>query len=246
MSIFAYEEINSTESHEYLKSEIYNSLIKLESLIGTLPSNSGWDILKIHAAIDLGWTFDHALKSLQSPQLLLRTIKNWIDKILIYKEMNQGSIFLASTSGISELSKWERAKEGFNYFWPKNTSNENFDESLIIAKERLKQISIQFPEFKSHCQGSKVLDVGCGPGRYMYELCNEYSIDSAVGVDSGEQIIEANKERFASLPQLSFMVGTCGDLSSFEPDSFDIVLSNGVIHHSGVPLTRPYRSMSVF
>ena len=105
--------------------------------------------------------------------------------------------------------------EGFNFFWPKNTSEDNFDESLIIAKKRLEQMVEQFPDLRDKVQISEILDVGCGPGRYMYELASKYDIKSAHGIDSGEGIINTNKKRFSSNSKLTFSTGTCRDLSMF-------------------------------
>ena len=80
-----------------------------------------------------------------------------------------------------------------------------------------------------------MLDVGCGPGRYLFELLENYNISSGIGVDSGESIIERNKERFKDT-NLKFEVGSCGDLTKFNDETFDFVISNGVMHHSGIPL----------
>ena len=44
-------------------------------------------------------------------------------------------------------------------------------------------------------KNKKFLDVGCGPGRYMESL-NRFKPKEIIGIDSGTDIIKANKKRF--------------------------------------------------
>jgi len=71
----------------------------------------------------------------------------------------------------------------------------------------------------------KVLDLGCGNGRF-YELLRERMVDY-VGVDSSEQLIQIAKQKY---PDLEFRVTDALDLP-FADDSFDKVVSVAVLHH---------------
>ena len=234
--MFAYAPVDTSGRDDEKMTELVSSISKLEKLVDTLPSTLAWHMLRCDCAIELGWKFDHSVKTGESPFELLKTVENWKEKISMLLEMDEGEIFLRTNSKVSGLNKWERANRGFNYFWPKNTADEEFTSSLVIATERLKQMTSQYPDFAQACKGARVLDVGCGPGRYMYELKLSYGISSAHGIDSGEDIIHANRERFSGISDFSFEHGSCNNLLHLEEGSFDIALSNGVIHHSGYPL----------
>ena len=236
MSIYAYADVNDEKRLDADYAELLTLISKLENIVRTLPCNNGWQIIKCHCAMELGWAFDHLIKTNQATFNYKKYVENWITRICMFMEMDETEIFISTKPDISKLDKWARANRGFNYFWPKNTSKDNFNESLIIAKERLSQIGTQYPYFKEKCKGARVLDVGCGPGRYMYELLQEYNVESCHGIDSGESIIEANKIRFHSNKELTFENGSCNKLDHLKDNTFDLVMSNGVIHHSGFPL----------
>ena len=67
------------------------------------------------------------------------------------------------------------------------------------------------------------LDVGCGPGYYC-DLLHKKGI-TPTGIDYSEEIIEKAKELY---PNLEFTVDDAYDLS-FDDDSFDLVLSIGLL-----------------
>jgi len=71
-------------------------------------------------------------------------------------------------------------------------------------------------------KGKKVLDIGCGFGRFVYYL-REKGID-AIGIDISESSIKLAKDNNCA-------VGNAEDLQ-FENNSFDVVISLGVLHHT--------------
>lgn len=73
--------------------------------------------------------------------------------------------------------------------------------------------------------GSRILDVGCGPGSLRPYLGDvRYT-----GVDLNPAHIRAAKER--GDPGDVYLVGNVVTDLSFEPESFDIILLIGVLHH---------------
>jgi SAM-dependent methyltransferase len=77
--------------------------------------------------------------------------------------------------------------------------------------------------------GERVLDLGCGPGDILSALPDcEY-----IGIDLEERYIDAAKKRFGGRGTFR-----CEPLEHFvleAPESFDLVMANGVLHHLDDP-----------
>jgi len=72
---------------------------------------------------------------------------------------------------------------------------------------------------------SRVLDMGCGNGRF-YQLLKDKDV-SYIGIDKSERLIEKARERY---PEPEFLVGD-GLSLPFKDESFDFVFSIAVLHH---------------
>lgn len=75
--------------------------------------------------------------------------------------------------------------------------------------------------------GLKVLDAGCGGGRYS-KVCGEAGA-TVIGADHSRAVSKA-KQLCAHLPNVSFLQADLKQLP-LEPASFDFVFSIGVMHH---------------
>ncbi|MEM3393337.1 MAG: class I SAM-dependent methyltransferase [Candidatus Bathyarchaeia archaeon] len=76
-----------------------------------------------------------------------------------------------------------------------------------------------------------LIDLGCGDGRFIYNLRNKGLLNNArkiVGVDLSEERIERFK-RFNPFAQ--GVVSDVCDLQKIENDSFDLAISSQVIEH---------------
>jgi len=82
--------------------------------------------------------------------------------------------------------------------------------------------------------GSKVLEIGSGPGHIANHLAKLGA--SVTGVDFSPQMIEVAKKKY---PQITFEQADAEDLP-FEAGYFDAVVANYVVHH----LARPERVFS--
>lgn len=73
--------------------------------------------------------------------------------------------------------------------------------------------------------GEKILDLGCGNGRF-YEFFKNKNIDY-IGVDNSEKLIELAKEKY---PDANFQLANALNLS-FPDNYFDKVYSVAILHH---------------
>lgn len=75
---------------------------------------------------------------------------------------------------------------------------------------------------------SRVLDIGCGNGRFLGALKNDTV--SYTGVDFSDKLITIAKERYHARPQTIFQTADALALP-FPDHSFDLALSFAVLHH---------------
>jgi 2-polyprenyl-3-methyl-5-hydroxy-6-metoxy-1,4-benzoquinol methylase len=79
-------------------------------------------------------------------------------------------------------------------------------------------------------EGLRCLDIGCGGGYFTNELNKAGA--NVIGVDYSKQGVEFAKKRF---PSLQFRDMSAYSLTSFSPESFDVVTLIDVIEHLGDP-----------
>ena len=79
-------------------------------------------------------------------------------------------------------------------------------------------------------KNKKVLDAGCGGGRYSYAIYKT-GAKSVIGLDYGDIGLKVAKKNYGKINNLSFKKGDVLNLP-FKKNTFDTVFSNGVIHHT--------------
>jgi SAM-dependent methyltransferase len=110
--------------------------------------------------------------------------------------------------------------------------DQHFDAALVRTwgwsiEERLEQFLLEVGVEPEWCAGKRILDAGCGNGQLTEALTTLGA--NVVGIDYSTSVFRAGRARKAE--KVSFLQG---DLQSppFARESFDIVISNGVIHHT--------------
>lgn len=84
--------------------------------------------------------------------------------------------------------------------------------------------------FKVGKKSDKILDQGCGIGQYAFTVY-KFGFKKVVGLDYSEKLIETAKENAKKLKyKIGFVKGDIREMP-FKDNSFDIVISGGVIEH---------------
>jgi len=112
----------------------------------------------------------------------------------------------------------------WNKVWSNNKSFNYADLRLFKTVDKIKNLIDAGVDF----QNKLVLDIGCGNGTTLLHLKKYYNT-KGVGIDISNKII--NELKNINEKNLSFMYGDHRDLSIFQNDKFDIILSFGVIEH---------------
>jgi tRNA (uracil-5-)-methyltransferase TRM9 len=107
----------------------------------------------------------------------------------------------------------EKTKENYNLI---------AKEFSATRKEIWEELKFLFEDLK---EGEKVLDLGCGNGRW-YRVFKEKRVNY-FGIDNSEKLIEIAKENF---PEAKFFVGDALNLP-FQDNFFDRVYSIALLHH---------------
>lgn len=233
--VFAYKSIEKDFSKEADNlSKGLDALIEISKKV----ESSFVRELKPYIALTLKWKFDYLIKTQEFPFLLQRDVDYWIDFLKASKDLLGQNWFFAEKY-TQEKDPWKRTRKAFDFMWPKNTKKEQYDISLKMIELRTDQIVAMMPEGGRWLKDKAILDSGCGPGRYISALL-KHKPAKAVGIDTGGAIIKENKERFKRFPHVQFSTGTAIDMP-FKDESFDLVVSAGVLHHIPHPIEKSIR-----
>ncbi len=131
------------------------------------------------------------------------------------------------------MNKFKNNKRGKNNsFW----NTEYKDAKHLTLSEEPSTDLLSFvkwvnrnSEWPAFFQGGFVLDVGCGNGRNIGNLCEQYHM-KGLGFDISETAIKQASERFKELRSVKFNKGNIYDPLDLEDQSVDVVLDMMVIH----------------
>ena len=189
--------------------------------------------LKPGIAVALKWKFDYLAKTFDSPFEIERDVVYWIEMLETLGTLGEQRWFDMAKQRGPLADVWTRTAHGFDIGWTTTTEGIRFQASREIARERLEQFVAQIggPEW---IRGKDILDSGCGPGRYI-DLLRQLGPRRIVGLEQGPALIATLEGRFRDSPCVEIVHGTCEKLE-FADASFDLVLSNGVLHHTSADL----------
>ncbi len=104
-----------------------------------------------------------------------------------------------------------------------------FDE---VERYRYKEYAPWMPrvmEFEE-CRGARWLEVGCGMGTDLLQFARGGA--RCTGVDLTPRSVEITRHRFKLYGADGNFMLSDGEHLPFQPESFDVVYSNGVLHHT--------------
>jgi ubiquinone/menaquinone biosynthesis C-methylase UbiE len=108
-------------------------------------------------------------------------------------------------------------------------TREFFDE---VERYRYQQYAPWMPRLMEfdHFRGARLLEVGCGMGSDLLQFARGGA--RCIGVDLTPRSVEITRHRFKLYgADGSFMISD-GEHLPFQSESFDVVYSNGVLHHT--------------
>jgi ubiquinone/menaquinone biosynthesis C-methylase UbiE len=185
--------------------------------------------MKITIVVALKWRFDNLAKTYESPFEMETDVRYWITVLETLKDLGNRKWFDITKDKTAGMDVWKRTAQGFDTGWTTTTKGEKFAASQKIAKDRTDQI-LDMLGGPGYIKGKRILDSGCGPGRYI-DLLRRLDPEKIDGMDQGEKLVEVLKDRFKDDSKVEIHKGTVKKLE-FEDEMFDFVLSNGVIHHT--------------
>jgi SAM-dependent methyltransferase len=115
------------------------------------------------------------------------------------------------------------ANEGYIY-----TTNAGLSSRL--ANRRLTEATLAAHDFT----GARVLDMGCGDGTYTRELAEVADLRWVQGIDPAAEAVKVARAG-TTRPNVTFAVASAYQ-SPYGPDTFDVALLRGVLHHMGRPV----------
>ena len=185
--------------------------------------------MKPTIAVALKWRFDHLAKTYGSPFEIEGEVEYWKTNVRTLSQLGDLEWFNKRDDAAASGDVWRRTAHGFDLGWTTTTKEERFAASRRTAEERLDQL-VEMLGGSKYFKGKTMLDSGCGPGRYI-DLIRKFSPKKITGMVQGECLVEVLKERFKGDPLAEVHRGTSEKLT-YPDASFDIVFSNGVIHHT--------------
>jgi 2-polyprenyl-3-methyl-5-hydroxy-6-metoxy-1,4-benzoquinol methylase len=136
-----------------------------------------------------------------------------------------------SANLINELPISYRTRESFDYQW-RDSPDGNWTETRPELKLREPNLVIKYTKLsKEWFKGKKVLDAGCGSGRFSWAMASMGAVVYAV--DQSEAGVFHTKHACAEFGEkVEVLQQDLTQPLTFGPE-FDLVWSHGVLHHTG-------------
>lgn len=225
---------NKEEIVDCIQSLIYDEYpAQLISVLEQLPHNTHSDFLRVACVPYLFHQTDRIYKAETDPIIdfknVLQSLITHVSQLTENKSLH--NLFEGSTEKHEvKLNQADVAlATGIHYgnlFKDFNLSQ--YLEAKALLETRLKRNHIDVATF----QEATLLDQGCGGGRYTIAW-KLLGVKKATGLDISEIGIEDAKRKleYLKLDGVDFVTGSVLEMP-FTNDNFDVVYSNGVLHHT--------------
>jgi SAM-dependent methyltransferase len=127
----------------------------------------------------------------------------------------------------------DRAREDLHYYVAFGRREQDGAEFLATAADVVRAMRGELKRLRPPGQpassGLKALEIGCGPGRLMRPLSENFA--EIHGIDISDEMIRLAAERLRDIPHAHVQHAEQSDLSMFPDESFDFVYSYAVFQH---------------
>ncbi|WP_461209848.1 class I SAM-dependent methyltransferase [Desulfocurvus sp. DL9XJH121] len=150
-------------------------------------------------------------------------------QLALLKSVDSGlNLFLPGGTERSALAPRESVRRLYEEAWTVY-DRKTYDHSVGLIKGRLAANGFGREFF----EGKICFDGGCGTGRFGIAMA-ELGAARVVAADIGRKSLDfaAERARERDLENVEFVQADITDLSAWADESFDMVVSNGVLHHT--------------
>ena len=108
-----------------------------------------------------------------------------------------------------------------------------YDQGRTISDQNIDLWLDLIKEFSRVSSGARVLDLGCGTGRFTIPMATKLAL-SVTGADSSREMLAKAKEK----DDADIVTWDCQDAEhlTYPSDSFDLVFASHLLHHVDSPL----------
>jgi ubiquinone/menaquinone biosynthesis C-methylase UbiE len=227
--------IGISEIVDCIQTKIYGDMPELAiKAFEKLPKNKIGDYFRILAVPYLFHKTEAIFKSNNEP---ITEFKEALNSLMISSchAVNDEHVnnLLSNSFEYKEIEDFESEVKGhtgqhYGNLFKEFDYKSYFEEAKDLLSIRLKRNGVEI----DNLENLTLLDQGCGGGRYTMAW-KLLGIKKAVGVDFSDIGLSDAKARaeFAGIDAVKFVKGSVLEMP-FEDESFDIVYSNGVLHHT--------------
>ncbi|MEX2302904.1 MAG: class I SAM-dependent methyltransferase [Bryobacterales bacterium] len=141
---------------------------------------------------------------------------------------------MASSEPVNERMRedWDRrAREDASYYVAFGRRRQTREEFLSSAGDVLRSLREEYRRFppRTNFRELAALEIGCGPGRLMAALSEDFG--RLFGVDVSGEMVALARENLKGIPHAGARQGNGADLAGFADSSIDFCYSYAVFQH---------------
>ena len=209
-----------------------NTLFNIKERISKLSF-----FVTINIATEVALIVDHSIKTKEHPENVISRLKIINQRLDLLEKYEREDYFINYNNCEKDNNKeidWEKPRQSFDFMWPKTTfETKTFKKSCEGAMQRFSQILNIVNN--SNINLNSFLDIGCGPGRYLYAAKQILGEIELTGLDTGQNILKQNWQK-DELKKINFFLD---DVMCKKIDKkYSFVMCNGVAHHTGIKLNK--------